>query len=62
MPDTPDNTIVSVKEFPTCHYVFVVSTPFLCKHPAFRPPVSTREATGYAPPLTDPQVQQGLAS
>ncbi|KAG2498656.1 hypothetical protein HYH03_003402 [Edaphochlamys debaryana] len=37
MPDTPDNTIMSIKEFPTCNYVFVVSTPFLCKHPAFKP-------------------------
>lgn len=32
--------MVSVKEFPTCNYVVVVSTPFLCKHPAFLPTVS----------------------
>lgn len=36
--DTKENVVVSVKEFPTCNYVVVVSTPFLCKHPAFLPP------------------------
>ena len=27
-----------MQEFPTCHYIFVVATPLLCDHPAFRPP------------------------
>jgi hypothetical protein len=40
MRDVTDNIIVSVKEFPTCNYVFTVATPFLCKHPEFKPPVS----------------------
>jgi hypothetical protein len=39
MRDVTDNIIVSVKEFPTCNYVFTVATPFLCKHPEFKPPV-----------------------
>jgi hypothetical protein len=34
-----DNVVLSVREFPTCNYVVVVSTPFLCKHPFFQPPV-----------------------
>ncbi|WIA19245.1 hypothetical protein OEZ85_003883 [Tetradesmus obliquus] len=33
-----DNVVLSVREFPTCNYVVVVSTPFLCKHPSFEPP------------------------
>ncbi|KAF6253222.1 hypothetical protein COO60DRAFT_1703903 [Scenedesmus sp. NREL 46B-D3] len=33
-----DNVVLSVREFPTCNYVLVVSTPFLCKHPSFEPP------------------------
>ncbi|KAG2437534.1 hypothetical protein HYH02_011177 [Chlamydomonas schloesseri] len=37
LPDTTDNVLVSIKEFPTCNYVFVVTTPFLCKHPLFKP-------------------------
>lgn len=41
--------MVSVKEFPTCNYVVVVSTPFLCKHPAFLPTVSELlDAASYA--------------
>lgn len=36
--------MVSVREFPSCNYVLVVSTPFLCKHPAFVPPVSVVES------------------
>lgn len=38
--DVKENVVLSVREFPTCNYVVVVSTPFLCKHPAFTPPVS----------------------
>mmetsp|Transcript_31818 Transcript_31818/g.70690 ORF Transcript_31818/g.70690 Transcript_31818/m.70690 type:complete len:390 (-) Transcript_31818:180-1349(-) len=38
MRDIRDNTIVSVKEFPTCNYVFTVATPFLCNHPEFKLP------------------------
>jgi hypothetical protein len=34
-----DNVILSVREFPSCHYILTVSTPLLCGHPAFRPPV-----------------------
>ncbi|GBF95116.1 hypothetical protein Rsub_07700 [Raphidocelis subcapitata] len=33
-----DNAVASVREFPTCNYVVVVSTPLLCGHPAFKPP------------------------
>jgi len=40
MRDTKDNIIVSVREFPTCNYVILVSTPLLCQHPVFKPPVS----------------------
>eukprot|EP00878_Enallax_costatus_P005298 GHUV01005565.1.p1 GENE.GHUV01005565.1~~GHUV01005565.1.p1 ORF type:complete len:415 (+),score=129.13 GHUV01005565.1:253-1497(+) len=36
--DAKENIVLSVREFPTCNYVVVVSTPFLCKHPAFTPP------------------------
>jgi hypothetical protein len=52
--DTKENVVVSVKEFPTCNYVVVVSTPFLCKHPAFLPPVSAVAASG-APPFLPQQ-------
>jgi hypothetical protein len=38
--DVKENVVVSVKEFPSCNYIVVVSTPFLCKHPAFAPAVS----------------------
>ena len=34
-----ENVIASVREFPTCRYVIMVSTPFLCDHPAFKPEV-----------------------
>lgn len=37
--DAKENVVLSVREFPSCNYVLVVSTPFLCKHPAFAPPV-----------------------
>ncbi|KAF5837447.1 hypothetical protein DUNSADRAFT_4363 [Dunaliella salina] len=37
MKDVKDSIIFSVNEFPTCNYVFVVATPFLCKHPEFKP-------------------------
>ena len=37
--DVKENVVMSVREFPTCNYVVVVSTPFLCKHPSFMPPV-----------------------
>lgn len=40
MRDVNDNMLVSVKEFPTCNYIFTVATPFLCKHPEFKPSVS----------------------
>lgn len=39
MRDAADNIITAVKEFPTCHYVLTVATPFLCKAPEFKPPV-----------------------
>jgi hypothetical protein len=39
--DTKENLIVSVREFPTCNYVVLVTTPLLCQHAAFKPPVST---------------------
>jgi len=42
--DVKENVVLSVREFPTCNYVVVVSTPFLCKHPAFTPPVSAATA------------------
>ncbi|KAF8058885.1 zinc finger CCCH domain-containing protein 67 [Scenedesmus sp. PABB004] len=35
--DARENVVLSVREFPTCNYVVLVSTPFLCKHPAFVP-------------------------
>lgn len=38
--DTHQNMVLSVREFPTCNYVVVVATPFVCKHPQFTPPVS----------------------
>lgn len=38
MPHAKDNMLVLVKEFPTCNYIFVVATPFLCVHPRFQPP------------------------
>lgn len=38
MPHARDNLLVMVKEFPTCNYIYVVATPFLCTHPKFRPP------------------------
>lgn len=38
--DVKENAVLSVKEFPSCNYVVVISTPFLCKHPAFVPVVS----------------------
>ncbi|KXZ45720.1 hypothetical protein GPECTOR_51g706 [Gonium pectorale] len=42
MPDTSENAIVSIREFPTCNYVMTVSTPFLCNHPDFKPPPENR--------------------
>ncbi len=41
--DVRDNVILSVREFPTCNYIFTVSTTFLCKHPQFKPPVSRND-------------------
>ena len=41
MKDVADSSIIfSVKEFPTCNYVYVVATPFMCKHPKFKPQVN----------------------
>lgn len=42
-----ENVVVSVREFPSCHYVAVVATPLLCGHPAFVPPVR-RQCVGGA--------------
>jgi protein OS-9 len=36
-PSGRENVITAVKEFPACNYVLTVASPFLCKHPAFRP-------------------------
>lgn len=33
-----DTVVLSVREFPTCNYVVVMSSPLLCKHPDFAPP------------------------
>lgn len=41
--DVRENLIVSVREFPTCNYVVLVSTPLLCQHATFKPPVRTWE-------------------
>eukprot|EP00983_Pelagomonas_calceolata_P108796 1159496-Pelagomonas_calceolata.AAC.1 len=48
MKDVKDSIIFSVNEFPTCNYVFVVATPFLCKHPEFKP----------QPPYSQAEVQR----
>lgn len=44
--DTKENLVASVREFPTCNYVALVSTPLLCKHPAFAPQVRSARARG----------------
>ena len=37
-----ENTLIQVKEFPTCHYIYVISVPTLCnKFPWFAPPSSS---------------------
>lgn len=50
MRDVSDNVIVSVKEFPTCNYVFTVATPFLCNHPEFKPQVCGCAYRSLTPP------------
>jgi hypothetical protein len=44
--DSKENLIASVREFPTCNYVVLVSTPLLCQHPAFRPKARGRALLG----------------
>nr|BCL66253.1 hypothetical protein [Volvox reticuliferus] len=39
MPGINDNAIVSINEFPTCNYVFVINAPVLCTLKNFSPPV-----------------------
>ncbi|GFH10890.1 predicted protein [Haematococcus lacustris] len=41
--------IISVKEFPTCNYIYTVATPFLCKHPRFKPPAEVVRAINCVP-------------
>ncbi|GFR42283.1 hypothetical protein Agub_g3181 [Astrephomene gubernaculifera] len=60
LPGTSDNAIVSVKEFPTCNYVFVVSTPFLCKHPEFKPEPEKHLTIGCVP-VEEGEDEQGSA-
>ncbi|KAJ9504962.1 hypothetical protein QJQ45_021453 [Haematococcus lacustris] len=47
--DAHDNMIISVKEFPTCNYIYTVATPFLCKHPRFKPPAEVVRAINCVP-------------
>lgn len=44
------NALVSVVEDRTCHYVFTVTTPALCKHAAFATAPNTRPVTCEAAP------------
>ncbi|GLI62889.1 hypothetical protein VaNZ11_005638 [Volvox africanus] len=39
MPGINDNVIVSMNEFPTCNYVFVINAPLLCTLTDFSPPM-----------------------
>jgi hypothetical protein len=32
-----ENQVLSAREFPTCNYLVLVASPFICDHPAFKP-------------------------
>ena len=49
------NALVSVVEDRTCHYVFTITTPTLCKHAAFITTPNTRPVTCEREPQDPPQ-------
>ncbi|GAX79253.1 hypothetical protein CEUSTIGMA_g6693.t1 [Chlamydomonas eustigma] len=60
IPQHSDNVLVLVKEFPTCHYIFVVATPFLCTHPLFKPQPERTQAIKCYPDVVPPDNSQSL--